>query len=347
MGRANDLFERFEKEGSIEVERHIREKIVEEIYLDYKVSADEGANSRLHNNDRANLAKAISGFGNSEGGVIVWGVRCRNEGALGDVPSEPQPVTNPGRFQSWLEQAISGLTIPPHEGVRHIALPIHGSNKGFVVTLVPEGRHPPYQTVPDLRYLIRAGSSFVPTPHAVLAALFGRKPSPKIIPQYVSAPPTLGPDREIQLQIGFLLTNIGLGIATDIFMNLAIIENGGDANKINFSPPDPTIWTGQFSFGQIFSAISRPEIRLQPEAHLMPFSVSFSLSPPFDRRLHIKGLCGGSGSVSIPMPLIIEIESLNSAYTVVNNTPPGAKLREGAARRIQDVLFTNIKSLKS
>ena len=32
-----------------------------------------------------NLSKAISGFGNSEGGVLVWGVDCSRDLEDGDV----------------------------------------------------------------------------------------------------------------------------------------------------------------------------------------------------------------------------------------------------------------------
>jgi hypothetical protein len=85
MGRAEDLFERISVGGEAAIDQMIGDRQSEELFLDFKRSADHGAGTRLHVNDRNNLAKAISGFGNSEGGVIVWGVDCRDIAGTGDV----------------------------------------------------------------------------------------------------------------------------------------------------------------------------------------------------------------------------------------------------------------------
>jgi hypothetical protein len=108
MSRAQDLFDQLVTGGEPEVLSFINQPITEELFLDYKRSADNGAGTTLHNNDRANLARAISGFGNSEGGIIVWGVDCRNDPNRGDIPTQPIRIQNPIRFKSWLDNA----TIP-------------------------------------------------------------------------------------------------------------------------------------------------------------------------------------------------------------------------------------------
>jgi predicted HTH transcriptional regulator len=43
--------------------------------LFYKRVTKEGVSPMLEQSDRENLARAISGFGNSEGGIIIWGCR--------------------------------------------------------------------------------------------------------------------------------------------------------------------------------------------------------------------------------------------------------------------------------
>jgi len=164
MSRAEDLFHRLVSGGESEVLDFIAQPVSEELFLDYKRSASNGAGTALPNRDRANLAKAISGFGNSEGGVIIWGVDCRSDPEAGDVPTGPVKIENPARFKTWLDQATSGLTVPPHTGVRH-----HAIVEGFVVTLIPGGLHTPYQTTGDMSYYIRVGSNFAKAPHAVLA----------------------------------------------------------------------------------------------------------------------------------------------------------------------------------
>ena len=80
MSRAIDLFSRIEQGGQAAILELIATRKSEELFLDFKRSADNGAAARLHDNDRNNLAKAISGFGNSEGGIVVWGVDCARAG---------------------------------------------------------------------------------------------------------------------------------------------------------------------------------------------------------------------------------------------------------------------------
>ena len=80
-----DIFERIIKGGENEIDEFIITRESEELFLDFKRSADDGDGQRLHQKDRENLAKAISGFGNSEGGVIVWGVDCSKTENSADV----------------------------------------------------------------------------------------------------------------------------------------------------------------------------------------------------------------------------------------------------------------------
>jgi len=74
MGRAEDLFARLESEGVDAINDLFEQKESEEAFLDFKRSADQGAGVRLHDDDRKNLSRALSGFANTDGGVIVWGV---------------------------------------------------------------------------------------------------------------------------------------------------------------------------------------------------------------------------------------------------------------------------------
>jgi len=183
MGRAEDLFRRLIQNGEAEVEEYFNNRQSEELFLDFKRSADEGKGRKLHDHDLNNLARAISGFGNSEGGVIVWGVDCndKDKSNTGDFPQARRYIEDPQRFASRLEGAVSGRTVPPHPGVRHHALTAStGNNEGYVATYIPKSYLAPHQTVGTSHYYIRAGSDFSPTPHGVLAGMFGQHPQPMI-----------------------------------------------------------------------------------------------------------------------------------------------------------------------
>ena len=124
MGRAEDLFTRIEREGIAFLDSLIADSASEELFLEFKRSADSGGGVKLHDRDRTNLRKAISGFANSEGGIVIWGIECAKDDRIGDTASARAPITNPSRFVSWLEGAVSGCTVPPAPGVRSVAVEI-------------------------------------------------------------------------------------------------------------------------------------------------------------------------------------------------------------------------------
>jgi hypothetical protein len=122
---------------------------VKNLFLDFKRSANNGTGGRLHDRDRKNLAKALSGFGNSAGGVIVWG-RLSRSPHVGDLAATKFPVEDPKRFVSRLEGAIPGCTIPSHADARYIRIATPDSNAGFVVTYVAK-RYAPASEVLAIR----------------------------------------------------------------------------------------------------------------------------------------------------------------------------------------------------
>jgi predicted HTH transcriptional regulator len=140
MGRAEDLFERLKQHGEEGIDQLIQDRQSEELFLDFKRSANNGSGRRLHEDDRQNLARAISGFGNSEGGIIIWGVDCRDRAGSGDLPSEKNGIDDPKRFVSWLEGAVSGCIVAPHPGVTHHAIE---TGKGFAITHIPKSELAP------------------------------------------------------------------------------------------------------------------------------------------------------------------------------------------------------------
>ena len=86
MSRAEDIFEKLIYFGEDAIDEFIMSRQTEELFLDFKQAVSDGKSMRsLHPNDRRNLGKAISAFGNSEGGVLVWGVECSRDLELGDV----------------------------------------------------------------------------------------------------------------------------------------------------------------------------------------------------------------------------------------------------------------------
>ena len=109
MDRCQDIFNRIIARGQVAIEEFITDRKAEDLFLDFKRSSDNGAGAKLSNNDRKNLAKAISGFANSEGGVVVvWGVDCSLDEDGADVARAKVLKNNPSRFASLLQGVVSG-----------------------------------------------------------------------------------------------------------------------------------------------------------------------------------------------------------------------------------------------
>jgi len=125
-------------------------------------------------------SEALSGFANTEGGVVVWGIDARRE-ASPDDPSVKLDtacgflyVEKPTSFAQILKDWQLEATEEAPGGVEIVPYPSEPDGSGFIVCYVPEGRQKPYRAsrAQDRQYYIRIGSSFTVIPHALLRTLF-------------------------------------------------------------------------------------------------------------------------------------------------------------------------------
>lgn len=294
MSRSEELFERIIAEGQAAIDEFIVSRASEELFLDFKRSSDNGDSQRLSQNDRNNLAKAVSGFGNSSGGVLVWGVDCSRDNDGADVARAKFPIVNVQRFSANIQGAISGCTIPPHDRVQNHAIVSADGESGFLVTYIPESMNSPHQVVGRQQYYIRAGSDFVPAPHQVLAGMFGKRPQPHIHHMY-SLHPIKNEIESLILEIGIVIANGGRGIARDIFFNATAIDLIGENCTISWQPLDQN-WTGNLGFGRIINIIANEGVRLPPKAFHIPILLRIELKPPFSEDLRIDASIGCTDS---------------------------------------------------
>jgi hypothetical protein len=319
-GRAKEILEKILQNGEAAIDGFIADREAESLFLDFKRSADDGNGKKLHQNDRSNLARAISGFGNSEGGLVIWGIDCREGADYADVARAKFPLEDARRFLSWLEGAVSSTTIPAHSGVEHYAIRVGESEKGFVITYIPKSNHAPHQVIASGKgqhhYYIRVGSDFAPTPHAVLSGMFGRRPQPFIFETFTTARPKLieAEIPKLKIDLGIQIANGGQGIATDLFMSLKFISKPGSNCTIEIQTPDLNNWTA-WSFMEFHcTTISKDTIKLPPDAQLQPFVIELVLEPPFEKDLKIEGLCGCGQSESFSFSIENEGHVINKLY---------------------------------
>lgn len=223
MPNADDIFrecelmrtERNRQSPRQQFEAYCRDVLnsVEALHFDYKEKRDTRGFS-LDESDKRNLAKAVSGFANSGGGVLLWGV-------TDSFPSDFKPITEAEKFLRNLLHLAPQATDPTVPGLDGCWVPSAADAiAGFVALLIPESQLPPHQVVlklPEVQfhYYIRSGSSFVDASHTQLEDMFGRRPRAKL-----AIEPIAGdfPYRQEHgnWQVHFTLKNVGRATAKNV-----------------------------------------------------------------------------------------------------------------------------------
>ncbi len=327
MGRATFIFNKIVDEGVKAIDEFIENAVSEELFLDFKQSSDRGKNTKLSQDDLNNFGVAISGFGNSQGGVIVWGIRCTKKEDGADVAHSKMPIENPKRFKSWLEGCVSGRTLAPHPGVRNHSIEASGGC-GYVISLIPKSDWAPHQEIKTLSYYMRAGSSFVKVPHDILSGMFGKRPQPRIIHRYEIKPVSVVEGRRVCIESGIILRNEGIGIARDVYLNANILSFPGAPSELAVFAKDPNIWDSRILYGMAFSAITKNGTKLAPTSFLPVFSLTLLLEPPFEKDFYIYANCGSDGCQTIHFEMKSSKDEIQECYDNLMHKIEANKLGE-------------------
>jgi hypothetical protein len=151
---------------------------VEQFHVDFKEKQDR-RHPNLDEDDRRNLAKAVSSFANSGGGVLIWGLK--------DKTLVPKPITDVKGFVRELLQLAPHVAEPIVANINADWIPTSSApNDGFALVFVPESSLPPHRVMLNQdgiknHYYVRSGDSFVIASHTMLEDMFGRRPKPNLV----------------------------------------------------------------------------------------------------------------------------------------------------------------------
>lgn len=360
MSRAEDIYNKIKNGGISQVDNLINDMVSEELFLDYKCVRTPNGTKKLHDDDLGNLSKAISGFGNSDGGVIIWGINCRTVEGKGDLPVGYQAKTvrslmefDPNWLKSLIEGASSGSTLPPHQRVENFPLVREDGSDGVLITYIPAGMSTPLRAVHGGKdcYYIRAGSNFIPAPHGVLASLFGRRPQPILradVQLFLDTRPGLSAPQskpQLGIELKIKIINVGRGIAEDAFITF---DKFSGSFKTLISYFDRDVWQTERSEHKtwqepVMMITKNSVMRIPPRAMISVISVdlihNFGIDP---LSLEISGGC--SGGPGFYTSLYVESDSVRDIIQVYNESPDVIPGRSGARKEINGLLNKNIRN---
>ncbi len=208
-------------EEFVEVRRH------EDLHLDFKMALNG-----MDSSAKKNFAKALSGFANSDGGIIVWGVSARKIDEI-DAADRLVPIHQLAKFVSELNSYTGQFVSPLVGAVEHRAIPDPSQeDNGYVITLVPASDAGPHMAkCGEDRYFKRSGDSFYRLEHYEVADLFGQRPHASL---EIYCRPTYH-DRRISVEVG--LKNSGRGLAHFPYLELDVnspfvVEPSGAVQRV-------------------------------------------------------------------------------------------------------------------
>jgi Putative DNA-binding domain len=126
-----------------DIDALIRDRVQENIHLDYKASA------AIADNKGHEISKDASAFANSDGGILIYGVEEKN-----NIPIRIDDGVDDRKFsREWLEQIIISRVTPIIDGLRIIPISL-GSGTTLYVVSVPKSQRGPHQAS-DKKYYKR------------------------------------------------------------------------------------------------------------------------------------------------------------------------------------------------
>lgn len=172
-----NLFDQFHAIVFADLEDYVARGQQEHLHLDFKLVRDPGLAS---GDDRRNFACAMSGFANSSGGLIIWGVNARKNADGIDCAVALEPIPHVNLLLSRLHALTGEAVDPTVDGVLHRIIET-GDGAGFAITLIPESAVGPHMAkLGENRYYKRIGDGFYKMEHYDVSDMFGRRKRPQL-----------------------------------------------------------------------------------------------------------------------------------------------------------------------
>jgi hypothetical protein len=213
-----------------DVEALVAEGETEGLYLECKSPSSPVLNKDM----RVTLAKAISGFANTSGGVLAWGISTtkHQHGSL-DVLSQLEPIANCSNFMRQITRSAITATTPRVESIEsRIVLEKPGATRGIVLTYIPQTLGDPVRSIEDNHFYYRSGDEFTIAPYELIKRLFAATESPDLSAEFLRT--LVKTEADGTWTVPILLTNRSSAVAENIKVSVSV-ENFEACDAVSLS----------------------------------------------------------------------------------------------------------------
>lgn len=161
-----------------DIKDFVEKQTTEDLYLEFK-TANYPTETKF---DNRNFSKCLSGFSNSLGGILIWGIGAsKNKDGI-DAANALKPIIGLIKFENHLKKIEGKSVVPLIEGVQYKRIEEEdNSNNGYLVVYIPQSEKAPHMAqFADKHYYKRSGESFYACEHFDIMDMLNRKISPKL-----------------------------------------------------------------------------------------------------------------------------------------------------------------------
>lgn len=171
-----NLREYFENLELKELKAFVEEQTAEDLFLEFKTANYPNGIEF----DKKNFSRCLSGFSNSSGGILIWGISAKEKKNKPDVANELKPIKNLIEFETYLKKNEGNAVVPLVDGVEYRRV-FEDNNCGYLLVLIlPSERAPHMALFSEKRYYKRSGDSFYICEHFDIMDMLNRKTTPKL-----------------------------------------------------------------------------------------------------------------------------------------------------------------------
>lgn len=179
---------------------------------------------RLTKDQKNQLGVAISGFSNTAGGVLVYGLSTTQHKHTGlDVISQIEEIGLISKLQQQVKNAIPVVTMPPILSTEtKIIKRLPRDSKGVLLVHVPSPTGDPIQATHDNVFYMRTGDEFRAAPYEIIKRLFSAVDVPDLFVEVDANLVEQQDDSSWSLPIG--INNRSTAIAEQVLISVEVMN---------------------------------------------------------------------------------------------------------------------------